>query len=262
MKRVEYFIFRIFQGVIGHIPIRLLYILSNLCAFVVKRIIKYRYKTITKNLQNSFPNKSRKGLSQIKNKFYRNLCGVFLESFKGSSLSTEELFERYKCLNPELANSYFEKRQSIIFALSHYANWEWGVNVAGVTFLHDAISFYKPLSNRFIDKYIHDQRENRGMALYPVHKSKFIFRSEHRMPRAYFLISDQNPSNARKAYWVNFLNQETACLHGIESYAVLFNLPVIYLDIQRVRRGFYTIELKVICDDPQNTKTRRYAQHM
>ena len=56
------------------------------------------------------------------------------------------------------------------------------------------------------------------------------------------------------AYWVKFLNRETPFLHGLEKYARLYNLPVIYIDIQRVRRGYYEVELLVLTKNPLELK--------
>lgn len=52
------------------------------------------------------------------------------------------------------------------------------------------------------------------------------------------LMADQNPSNVRDAIWVKFFNKETACLHGLEKYSKTYNLPVIYMGMQRVKGPF------------------------
>lgn len=255
MERIGYIFFKSLYAFVGVIPLRLLYVLSDINSFLLQYIFRYRLNTVKKNLKNSFPDKSTKELNRITRKFYKNLCDVTLESIKGFSLPIDKLTERYKCLNPEVSNEYFNKGQSIIFALSHYANWEWGTQVAGSVFWHDSITFYKPLSNKYIDTYIRKHREARGMTLCSIYQTKFIFRTENRIPRAYFLVSDQSPNKTNKAYWMSFLNQDTACLHGIESYARMFDLPVIYLDIQRVKRGYYTVSFEVLCDNPRDTNT-------
>ena len=62
----------------------------------------------------------------------------------------------------------------------------------------------------------------------------------------YFMIADQSPSNTKKAYWIDFLNQDTACLHGPEKYSKKYNLPVFYGHVERVKRGYYTVRLSEI----------------
>lgn len=254
MMRLEYLLFRLVYSFIRVVPFRLLYPLSDTFSYILQHIIRYRKSTVVKNIRNSFPEKSGKEIKRIVHSYYLNLCDVSLESIKGFTLSLEQLNKRYKCLNPEVANGYFDKSLSVIFALSHYANWEWGTQVANSIFLHNPISFYKPLSNKYIDRFIISKRETKGMVMCSIYNSKFIFRSEERIPRAYFLVSDQNPSNKNNAYWVNFLNQDTACIHGLESYGRLFNIPIIYADVQRIRRGHYTVTLEALCSNPRNTK--------
>lgn len=252
--RLEYLFFRLLCFFVGIVPIRLLYPLSSFSSYILQYIIRYRKTTVLKNLRNSFPEKSEKEIRRIAHSYYCNLCDVSLESIKGFTMPLNQLNKRYICLNPEVANEYFDKGQSIIFAMSHYANWEWGTQVARFNFWHDTVSFYKPLTNKYIDSYIIKRREAKGMVMCSIYNSKFIFRSEDRIPRAYFLVSDQSPSNKNNAYWVNFLNQDTACIRGLESCGRLFKLPIIYANVQRVKRGYYTVTLNVLCNNPRDTK--------
>lgn len=59
------------------------------------------------------------------------------------------------------------------------------------------------------------------------------------------------PSNVKECYWLPFLNHpDTPWLHGPEKYARLYNLPVIYIDIQRVKRGYYELTLSTLVENP------------
>ena len=151
MKYIEYIAFRAIKALLSILPFKLLYALSDVCSYLLQYIIQYRLLTINKNLIWSFPIKSRRRLSQITRQYYKYLCDVFFESIKGYSLSTKELQKRYKCLNPEITLPYFENGQNIIIALSHYGNWEWGTQVASSAYKHDVATFYKPMSNKYID---------------------------------------------------------------------------------------------------------------
>jgi KDO2-lipid IV(A) lauroyltransferase len=152
-----------------------------------------------------------------------------------------------------VVNRYHENGQSVIIALGHYGNWEWGTQVVGSVFTHKLVTFYKPLTNRYVDKFTYKLRAKRNMELASIYEVKFFFRSDKGESKAFFLVSDQSPGNAKKAIWLKFLNQDTACLRGVETYAKLFNLPVIFMDVQRVRRGYYTVGMEVICDKPSET---------
>jgi KDO2-lipid IV(A) lauroyltransferase len=80
------------------------------------------------------------------------------------------------------------------------------------------------------------------------------------------MAADQSPSNPEKAIWVNFLGQKTAFLDGPERHARLRDIPVIFTDIQRVKRGYYTLELSYISLNPKETEkgeiTTNYASRL
>ena len=266
MNYLEYLFLRSLYFLTSIIPFRILYVLSNLCAFLMQYIIRYRVDIVSGNLKNAFPEKSYNEINIIVRKFYKNLCDVTLESIRGYSLSPKQLMKRYQFLNPDEANKYYEEGRDIIIALSHYCNWEWGTQISGSVFKHKLVSLYKPLSNNYTDRYIRKLRMRRNMELLSIYDSKYIFRSKGNKPLAYFFVSDQNPGNIKKAIWIKFLKQDTACLNGPEHYARLFNLPVIYADIQRTERGYYTVEMQEICSKPDETLpgeiTERYMRKL
>jgi len=111
-------------------------------------IFRYRIKIVSGNLKKAFPWKSRDEIKKIAGKFYKNLCDVALESIKGYSLSPEQIQKRYRHLNIEVANRYYEKGQTIIIAMTHYCNWEWGAQIARNVYKHNPVAFYKPMSNK------------------------------------------------------------------------------------------------------------------
>jgi len=266
MNYIEFLFLRCLYVLISIIPFRLLYLISDICAFLIHYLIRYRIDTVSDNLKNAFPDKSNDEIKTITRQFYKYLCDVALESIKGYSLSTKQLLRRYLVINPDVVNKYYEKGQDIIIAMSHYCNWEWGTQAAGSYFKHKLVSLYKPLSNKYTDRYIKGLRMRRNMEFLSIYDAKYIFRSKDNKPKAYFFVSDQNPGNIKKVIWIKFLNQDTACLRGVEDYAKLFNLPVIYLDIQRVKRGHYALEMQEICSNSSETLkgeiTERYMRKL
>jgi KDO2-lipid IV(A) lauroyltransferase len=82
----------------------------------------------------------------------------------------------------------------------------------------------------------------------------------------FLMAADQSPTNRKKSYWIDFFGKETAFLHGPEKYARQYNYPVLYVDVQRQKRGFYTVFLSVLADNPSELKegeiTKRYANKL
>ena len=202
----------------------------------------------------------------MEKQFFHNLSDITVESIKGMSMSKKNLLKHYKVLNPELEHKYYDEGRSIIGIGSHYANWEWGVLSFAYQFKHKCVGLYKPLTNKFIDKYIVKARAVGGIELVSIKKTGLIFKREKTEPNMYIMVSDQSPSNLERAQWFTFLNQDTAWLHGADFYARRYKLPVIYGDVQRVKRGYYEVTLRDVEANPENAEqseiTRKFMEIM
>jgi KDO2-lipid IV(A) lauroyltransferase len=82
-----------------------------------------------------------------------------------------------------------------------------------------------------------------------------VFKTDWSEPAAFYMIADQSPPNVRLAYWVPFLNQDTATLYGPEKYARVYNMPVVFCDVRKISRGNYELEFILLCENPAETKT-------
>ncbi len=253
MERAGYIFFRVIIFLFRLIPFWFLYLLSDFVFFLFFHIVKYRKEVVFSNLKNSFPKKSEVEIEKIAKAFYHNLSDITVESMKGLTMSKKQLLKRYKVINPEFEKEYFDRGNGVIALGSHYANWEWGVLSFSLQFSHVPYGLYKPLSNKLTDKYIRKSRAAWGMNLVPINETYDHFQKTFDKPPVHIMVSDQSPSNLEKAHWINFLNQDTPCLHGAEAYAKQTNLPVIYGDVQRVRRGYYEITLTSVVDNPAET---------
>lgn len=251
MITVFYFIlFLISIVIVAIIPWGLIYGYSNIMAKLLHNVLKYRVKVTRSNLRLAFPEKSDAELAVIEKQSYQNLADISVEALKGFTMRNSAIRERHKILNPELLDYYYNQKQSIIGVAGHLNNWEWGALSAGIQLKHHPVAIYKPLSNKLIDWFIKWNRSIRGTELVPTNQTFDTFQKYKHKPCIYILVADQSPSNLSKAYWINFFNQDTACIHGPEKYAKMYNYPVIYIDIKRVKRGYYTVELSVLCDKP------------
>lgn len=70
-------------------------------------------------------------------------------------------------------------------------------------------------------------------------------------PFAVLTLSDQAPGDSTKSYWTDFLNQKTPVSFGTEFMANEFDLAVVYFTIHKVKRGYYSLELKLLSDKPK-----------
>lgn len=235
---------------IAIVPFWMLYAYSDLVAFVFHRIFRYRKKIIVENLKKSFPEKSDQEIKIITRKTYKNLTDLVVESIKTFTMSTQNVSKRFKVINPEILDEYFVRGQSIIGLTGHYGNWEWGAMAGSLQIKHRAIALYKPLSNKYIDNYIKRTRAENGTLLKSIYKTEETFENLKNQTCIFLLVADQSPSSTKKAIWVDFLNQDTACLHGPEKYAKRYNYPVVFLSIQRIKRGRYKLIAEKLIENP------------
>ena len=231
------------------LPYPLLYLLSDIIFLIMYRVIGYRKEVVFTNLKNSFPNKSKQELTKIMSDFYRHLCDIIMESVKGFTISEKQLRKRLIIKNPEFSNYFADKRQSIIFVGGHYNNWEICAQAFAMYSNHKCIGIYKPLSNAFINDKIYTSRSKYGMHLISMKQTKKSFEDGDE-PKAIVFGSDQNPANPKRAHWVQFLNQDTGVLFGVERYAKEYDWPVVFVSIRKAKRGYYEVEYSLVTDNP------------
>jgi KDO2-lipid IV(A) lauroyltransferase len=121
--------------------------------------------------------------------------------------------------------------------------------------VHKPVGFYKPMSNKYIDDYVRRSRVSGRSAIVSIADTIAVFKTDWKEPAAFYMIADQSPSSIRLAYWVQFMNQETATLHGPEKYARVHNMPVVFSNVKKIRRGYYESEFVMLCEEPLKTKT-------
>lgn len=252
MKIISAFFFYVFLLLIGILPYFLLYAFSNLIYGVLYHLLSYRKEVILGNLRKAFPDKSEAEIKSLLKPIYLNLSDIIVEGIRSFTMSKKQILKRHKILNPEITDPYFEEGKSIIAVTGHYGNWEWGSLSANLQIKHNTIGIYKPLSNPYLNKILLKSRARFGTTLAPIKETSKAFEEAKNITSVFLLAADQSPSNVSRAYWVDFLGIDTAFLHGPERHARLNNFPVFYIDIQRIKRGYYEIELSVLADNPND----------
>ena len=254
MNKVLFKIFIFPIWLLTLIPLRILYCFSDLF-YIIILIIGYRKKVILKNLRNSFPEKSTEDLKKLIRKFYRHFCDSFIESIYALNISEKEIRKRYRFKNPELVNGLFDKNKSIILVFGHYGNWDW-LNSLPLHSKHQNYALYHPVENKFFDELFIRIRGKFGVNLIQMktaYKEMLTLSRNNILTITYFL-TDQRPVWSSIRYWTTFLNQETPVLTGSEVIAKKLNQAVVYLDIQKIKRGYYESEFEIITENPLETK--------
>lgn len=260
MKYLEYLALRFLTFIIQISPFWLIYRLSDLMVILLHRVIRYRYNVIEDNIIQSFPEKSKKEIQTIIKAFYRNLCDVVLETFKGMTMPKKVLMDRYRFTNPEILDDLFNANIPVLMLGGHVTNWEWGVLSAHIWPKHEGIGIYKPLKNKYTDAFFKKTRGQWGLELASMRETREALEKQRKVPGAFYFIADQTPSNLKTAHWVSFFNRETAFLSGVDRIARATGLPVYYFDIRRIGRGRYELDFDVICLKPKETQEGGISQ--
>jgi KDO2-lipid IV(A) lauroyltransferase len=261
-EKIAYFLFRGIVAFFRIIPFRILYIISDGVYFLLYKIVGYRKSVVRKNLEYCFPEKSIPEKRAIERKFYKNLTDLILESLKGYTVSEKEILKRFSVTNPEILDEYYNQGRSLIMALAHMGNWELATGSVVKDFKHKPVVLYKPLSNKYIDSYVYTQRKSFGLELLAIFNTAAYFSKKREQPKAFFMVADQySPSTKRKN--AVFFGKETVFLHGPETYSRKYNLPIIYMEIKKIKRGHYLATLSILEDEPTKLKegelTQKYA---
>ena len=251
------------------LPMRILYILSDILYFLIYYVIGYRIKVVRKNLSDSFPEKTDIELRRLERRFYHHFADYIVETIKLAHISLSELQQRGFIVNPEILNDLLDKGHSCCMLLmGHYGNWEW---LSGsTTRLKDCRMYqiYRPLNNQAIDKlfiYLRTKFGSFGIKKNDTLRDIIALKREGIRSLVIFL-ADQTPSPSNLHYWTTWLNQDTPMLTGPERIARKLNIPVIYLDVRQLRRGYYDATLQIISENPKDTPefwiTEQYARMM
>ncbi len=246
----SFLVFFIF--LIGLVPFWKLYLLSDILAWLLRKVVRYRRKVIAENLiQAGFAKEGRPDEQLIKS-IYRNLSDIILEGVKSFTMSKRSVIKRHRVVNPELLTPFYERNQSLILATGHIGNWEWGSLSAGLQTPYQILGFYKRLKNPYADSFIRWSRSRFGTTLASIKETTLSFERQRGKPTLFLMAADQNPRTVKNAWWIDFLGRKTAFLHGPEKHARINEYPLVYADIVRVKRGFYEIALRLLVETPEN----------
>ncbi len=249
MGTLAYYLALPFLYGISLLPFTALYLLSDVVFVLLFHGIRYRRAVVRANLRNSFPEKSANELARIEQAFYRWFCDLTLETLKTLTISPKEVVRRVHVEGERVLQKYHAEGRSIILVMGHWGNWE----LAGARFsqlgLHRLNVIYHPLHDRNFNALIIHMRTRLGNGLYPMADTlKCMLRDRGQVTCTAF-IADQTPPPER-AYWTTFLNQDTPVFWGTEKIAAKLDLPIVYVGIDRPRRGQYLMRFEELVPHP------------
>lgn len=243
-----YYIIYGFLFLLSLLPLRFLYILSDIIGFFLFRVFGYRRKVIENNLAIAFPEKTEHERKTIARKFHRNFTDSFIETIK--CLSVQKIFYDKHCKTDfSIFNELAGENKSCQMHACHQFNWEW-ISLHWSIYMKQPLAVvYMPISSKPLDKLFYKLRTKYGSLFLPATDIKRSFIALSKKTHCLALVADQKPASAGSSYWLNFFNKPTPFVTGPEKNARLKKCPVVFGRAFKTGRGKYDTSLTLACED-------------
>ena len=244
-----------FWNFLSLMPLRVMYVLSDGLFYPFYYLVRYRRKVVRKNLSESFPEKSLPQILKIEKQFYRFFVDVIFEMCKMATISKKEMSRRMKFTNVEVINAILQQGKSISLYLGHYGNWEW-VSSMPLCLNREAIAaqIYHKLGNKSVNRLLLCNRGRMGAVNIEMKETARRINgyiSDQKVSITGY-IADQSPMKRDSRYYVQFLNHQAPALVGTEKLTKHYGFEAWYLDVKRVKRGYYEANFIQIHENPQS----------
>jgi KDO2-lipid IV(A) lauroyltransferase len=249
---LAYYLALPFIYLLAFLPFKVMYAVSDFLFFLLFHLVGYRRNVVEQNLRNSFPEKSEQEIMALSKKYYSYLCDLILESLKKININKTEALERCRFIHVDLLERFYNENKSVVLLMGHYGNWEWAGSSFSLSNKQPLYVVYKPLSNPYFEKLMCKTRTMFGTRLIKMNNTLKDIIALKNECAAFAFIADQTPA-PEHAYWTQFLNQDTPLFLGAEKIARKMNYPVLFVNIVRVKRGYYEIHTEVLSENPKET---------
>ena len=252
MQLLVYILVYPFILLISLLPFRSLYCLSDVVFFLIYHVARYRRKVVSENIALALPHLSKEERLIIEKKSYKHLCDMFLEMMKTLSISKEEMEKRFVFKNLDTYLDLEGKGKCIAMMLAHYASYEW-VILMNSKIKYEGYGIYKKINNRYFDRLVGKIRSKFNTSLIHTSESSATINHNSQIGKKaiYAFVSDQSPMVKPKTYWTKFMGIEVPVYTGVEYLSKKHDMAVIYLQVTKVKRGYYEAEFEVLAE---NTK--------
>ena len=251
------------------LPLRVLYMVSDLLFPLIYHVVRYRRKVVRSNLINSFPDKSKREIISIERKFYHYFCDVFIEAMYRINMTPQEVNRRITFENVELIEKIYAENKSAMLMMAHYGNWEW-VSALSLHLPKESPLYgvYKRLTNADFDAMTYRLRLKYNMGNIEM---RDLFKTMLQKGKAgekgvFAMVSDQSPRKDSIRFSMMFMNQPTPVIVGTEVLARKFDYPVLILSITRPKRGYYHCKVEMLSaspkDEPEFSISEKYMRRL
>lgn len=252
MKFVYHILFFLLY-LLSLLPMRLLYLLSDCLFFPLFHIVKYRRKVVEKQLDECFPEKSMQERRAIERQFYHFFCDYLVEVIKLFSISKKEMMRRMKFVGIEQVREELKDKKFCFLYLGHYCNWEY---IASLSYwlpeIHCGQIYHRIYNQAFDELFLKLRGQFGGESILMKNTLRRILtlRGQEKKVMIGF-IADQLPKWENMHHWTTFLNHDTSFFIGAERIAKQVDAALYYVDVERVKRGYYQVRFRLMTLHPK-----------
>lgn len=252
--KLTYYIAFTFWYLLSLLPLRVLYVLSDVLYFPLYYVVRYRRRVVRQNLTASFPDRTEREIVRTEKRFYAWFCDYVVETVKLMSMGEEETRRRMTFGGVDkIVEDMDRTGKNFAFVyLGHYGNWEW---IASLPYWCPPDvkcgQIYHPLRNKAMDRLFLRLRGQFGGVCIPMKETlrRIIEMRRDRQRAIIGFISDQSPKHNSIHHWCDFMHRETPVFIGTERIGKQVDALVYFAHVSRPRRGRYHCEFRLMTDD-------------
>jgi KDO2-lipid IV(A) lauroyltransferase len=237
-------------GVLSRLPLPLLYSLSDLLFLLLFHVARFQRRLLLDNLGRAFQDKTPAEIHHLAARSYRNALDLLVETIKAWRFDTRDLRHRVEIENPESLTGLLRQHKVVLALTSHCGNWEWLQLACSAQLDAPVAAVYNPLNHRGVDAALLEMRARFGSTLIDAGSALPQLIAFSRRGGLIALNADQGPRPEDDKFWTGFLGIETAFFTGPEKLARLFRAPVVFVAMQRMRRGRFRIRFQPLAQPP------------
>lgn len=252
MKFVYHILFFLLY-LLSLLPMRFLYLLSDGLFFPLFHIVKYRRKVVEKQLDECFPEKSMQERRVIERQFYHFFCDYLVEVIKLFSISKKEMMRRMKFVGIEQVREELKDKKFCFLYLGHYCNWEY---IASLSYwlpeIHCGQIYHRIYNQAFDELFLKLRGQFGGESILMKDTLRRILTLRNQEKKVMIgFIADQLPKWENMHHWTTFLNHDTSFFIGAERIAKQVDAALYYVDVERVKRGYYQVRFRLMTLHPK-----------
>lgn len=244
-----------FLYLLSLLPLRLLYLLSDILFFPLFYVVKYRRKVVEKQLAECFPEKTVRERQAVERQFYHFFCDYVMEVIKMFSISQEEMKRRMEFTNLDEVRADLERedKKFCFLYLGHYCNWEYIASLSSwIPDMHGGQIYHRIYNKAFDELFLRLRGQFGGESILMKDTLRRILALRKQEKKVMIgFIADQLPKLENMNHWTHFLNHETSFFIGAERIAKQVDAALYYVDVERVKRGYYRATFRLMTLHPK-----------